>query len=68
MVFLAFTLELSIQTLIFVAPTSSIFWHATQIQQNEHTPELSISTVIVSSLCAEGLKRCRRRFQRHHVS
>ena len=33
LVFLAFTLKLSIQTLLSVAPTRSVFWHATQFQQ-----------------------------------
>ena len=37
--FLVFTLKLPIQTLLSVAPTRSVFWRATQFQQNEHTPE-----------------------------
>ena len=36
-VFLAFTLH--IQTLLSVAFIRSVFWHVTQFQQNEHTPE-----------------------------
>ena len=32
-----FTLKLPIQTLLSMAPTRSVFWHATQFQQNEHT-------------------------------
>ena len=37
-VYLAYPLKLSIQTLLFVAPTRSVFWRTTQFQQNEHTP------------------------------
>ena len=37
--FLAFTLKLPIQNLLSVASTQSVFWCATQFQQNEHTPE-----------------------------
>ena len=37
-VFLAFTLKLPIQTLLSVAPTRSVFWRASQFQQNEYTP------------------------------
>ena len=37
-VFLAFTLKLSIHTLLCVASRHSVFWHTTQYQQNEHTP------------------------------
>ena len=37
-VFLYFTLKLPIQTLISVAPVCSVFWCATQFQQNEHIP------------------------------
>ena len=33
-VFLAFTLKLPTQTLLSVAPTSSVFWCVTQFQQN----------------------------------
>ena len=38
-VLLAFTLKLPIQNLLSVAPTQSVFWLATQFQQNEHIPE-----------------------------
>ena len=34
LVFLAFTLKLPIQTLLSVVPKCSVFWHATQFQQN----------------------------------
>ena len=36
--FLAFTLKLSRQTLLSVTPIQSVFWRATQFQQNEYTP------------------------------
>ena len=38
LVFLAFTLKLPIQTLLSVASTHSVFWRASQFQQNEYTP------------------------------
>ena len=38
-VFLAFTLKLSNQTLLSVVRTHSVFLRTTQFQQNEHTPE-----------------------------
>ena len=37
-VFLAFILKLPIQTLLSVLPTLSVYWCATQFQQNEYTP------------------------------
>ena len=37
-VFLAFTLKFTIETSLSVVPTHSVFWRATQFQQNEHIP------------------------------
>ena len=48
--FLAFALKFPIQTLLSAVPTHSVFWYATQFQQNEHTPEIS------SKICIECIK------------
>ena len=56
-VFHAFTLKLPIQTLPSVVPTRSVFWHATQFQQNEHTPANQISIHRHSTLLNKFLAR-----------
>ena len=39
-------LKLPIQTLLSVAPTRSVFWRATQFQQNDHTPGQLLSVEV----------------------
>ena len=45
-VFFANLLRLPIQTLLFVAFTRSVFWGATQFQQNEHTPGVPVTATL----------------------
>ena len=56
-VFHAFTLKLPIQTLPSVVPTRSVFWRATQFEQNEHTPANQISIHRHSTLLNKFLAR-----------
>ena len=53
-VFLAFTLISPIQTLFPVVPTRSVFWHATQFQQNEHTPETQVPWIQIVKFTAQS--------------
>ena len=48
--FSCFTLKLPIQSLLSVVPTRSVFWLATQYQQNEHTPE-TVKRLNISNFC-----------------
>ena len=43
--FCSFALKLPIQTLLSVWPSRSVFWLATQFQQNEHTPGVIMKTI-----------------------
>ena len=47
--FFHFTLRFPVQTLLSVAPARSVFWRATQFQENEHTRPSTWGNYIISN-------------------